>query len=162
MASLEVSSPPLHQAYDAALLDLDGVIYVGREAVPGVVPVLRDISRTGMTLTYVTNNASRSSQSVAAHLCELGLQVLAADVVTSAQAGAALLATLVPRGSRVFVLGSRDLMREVDAVGLVSSQDPTAQHFGVIQGYWPDMPWRMLGQAAAVLAQGVPLSLIHI
>jgi HAD superfamily hydrolase (TIGR01450 family) len=157
MTSLEVASPPLYQAYDAALLDLDGVVYVGREAVPGVIPALTDVVRLGgMQLTYVTNNASRSSQSVAAHLCELGLQVLAADVVTSAQAGAALLATMVPRGSRVFVLGSRDLMREVDAVGLVSSQDPTHKHFGVIQGYWPDMPWRMLAQAAAVLNQGVP------
>jgi HAD superfamily hydrolase (TIGR01450 family) len=109
-----------------------------------------------MRITYVTNNAARSSQSVAQHLCELGLRVLAADVVTSAQAGAAVLAALVPRGSRVFVLGSRDLMREVESVGLSASQDPDGQYSAVIQGYWPDMPWRMLAQAAGVLHTGVP------
>lgn len=157
MPALQTSSPPLFRAYDAALFDLDGVIYIGKDAVPGVVDAVNEILRTsGTRVAYVTNNASRSSKSVAAHLCELGLQVLAADVVTSAQAGAAVLASLVPRGSRVFVLGSRDLMREVEAVGLVASQDIHQQHFGVIQGYWPDMPWRMLAQAASVLHQGVP------
>ena len=157
MAPLEQHSEVLSRSYDAALLDLDGVVYIGRDAVPGAVEALNSISQhSTMRLTYVTNNASRSSSAVAAHLCELGLLVLAADVVTSAQAGAALLAGLVPRGSRVFVLGSRDLMREVENVGLVASQDPQQSHLAVIQGYWPDMPWRMLAQAAGVLAGDVP------
>lgn len=157
VAPLEKSSENLSADYDAALLDLDGVVYIGPDPVPGVVPALNDLDRLGrMRLTYVTNNASRSSQAVAQHLCELGLRVLAADVVTAAQAGAALLATLVPRGSRVFVLGSRDLMREVEAVGLAASQDPDAHHVGLIQGYWPDMPWRLLAQGAGVLHTGVP------
>ena len=65
---------------DAALLDLDGVVYIGPDAVPGVIPALNDVDRSGqMRLTYVTNNASRSAQSIAQHLCELGLRVLAAE-----------------------------------------------------------------------------------
>ena len=157
MAPLEKSSDVLARAYDAALFDLDGVIYVGQNSVPGVVSCVNQIhSDFGMTLTYVTNNASRSAASVAAHLNELGLGAKPEDVVTSAQAGAAVLATLVPQGSSIFVLGSRDLMAEVELVGLVPSQDVDLSHAGLIEGYWPDMPWRMLAQASHVLSTGVP------
>ena len=157
VAPLEKSSDVLARVYDAALFDLDGVIYVGRDSVPGVVSCINQLHTDfGLTLTYVTNNASRSPASVADHLRELGLAATPEDVVTSAQAGAAVLATLVPQGSSIFVLGSRDLMAEVELVGLVPSQDVEAQHAGVIEGYWPDMPWRMLAQASHVLSTGVP------
>jgi HAD superfamily hydrolase (TIGR01450 family) len=155
VSPLEQSSDVLASVYDAALFDLDGVIYIGPQAVPGVVPVVNEMAQKfGMTMTYVTNNASRSAESVAEHLRELGLDVGAADVVTSAQAGAAELAKRVPAGSSVFCMGSRDLMREVELVGLVPSQDPDLQHVAVIEGYWPDMPWRMLAQGAKVLSTG--------
>ena len=155
MSPLEKSSDILASVYDAALFDLDGVIYIGPKAVPGVVPVVNDMAaKYGMTMTYVTNNASRSSESVAEHLRELGLDVDAVDVVTSAQAGAAELAKRVPSGSSVFVMGSRDLMREVELVGLVPSQDSDADHVAVIEGYWPDMPWRMLAQGGKVISAG--------
>jgi len=147
----------LAQAYDTALLDLDGVVYIGDDAVPGVISALNQAHDDyGMTLTCVTNNASRSSQRVADHLQELGLQVTAEDVVTSAQAGAAELAKLIPQGSNVFVLGSKDLAREVELVGLNPSHDVSQTYDAMIQGYWPDMPFRILEFAASVLRTGVP------
>ena len=157
MSSFESASPILAQAYDTALLDLDGVVYIGQDAVPGVIGALNQAhDEYGMTLTCVTNNASRSPQRVADHLMQLGLKVSAADVVTSAQAGAAELAKLIPQGSRVFVLGSQDLAREVELVGLLASHDDSLIYDGLIQGYWPDMPWRILDFAAELLRSGVP------
>ena len=145
------------KGYDALLLDLDGVVYIGQDAVPGVIGALNDAhSKYGVALTCVTNNAARSSAAVAQHLTELGLKVDTDDVVTSAQAGAAELAKLLPAGSSVFVCGSRDLMREVELVGLVPSQEFDQEHDAVVNGYWPDMPWRMLGQAAGIISSGVP------
>lgn len=157
MSSFESASPILAQAYDTALLDLDGVVYIGQDAVPGVIGALNQAhDEFGMTLTCVTNNASRSPQRVADHLVQLGLRVSAADVVTSAQAGAAELAKLIPQGSRVFVLGSQDLAREVELVGLLASSDDSLTYDGLIQGYWPDMPWRILDFAAELLRSGMP------
>ena len=157
VSSFESASPILAQAYDTALLDLDGVVYIGQDAVPGVIGALNQAhDEFGMTLTCVTNNASRSPQRVADHLVQLGLKVSAADVVTSAQAGAAELAKLIPQGSRVFVLGSQDLAREVELVGLLASHDDSLTYDGLIQGYWPDMPWRILDFAAELLRTGVP------
>lgn len=157
MSSFESASPILAKAYDTALLDLDGVVYIGQDAVPGVIGALNQAhDEFGMTLTCVTNNASRSPQRVAEHLVQLGLKVSAGDVVTSAQAGAAELAKLIPQGSRVFVLGSQDLAREVELVGLLASHDDSLTYDALIQGYWPDMPWRILDFAAQLLRSGVP------
>jgi glycerol 3-phosphatase-2 len=157
VSSFKSTSPILAKSYDTALLDLDGVVYIGEDAVPGVIGALNQAhDEFGMTLTCVTNNASRSSQRVAQHLQELGLQVTAKDVVTSAQAGAAELAKLIPQGSRVFVLGSHDLAREVELVGLNPSHDDSQTYDAMIQGYWPDMPFRILEFAASLLRTGVP------
>lgn len=157
MSSFKSASPILAKAYDTVLLDLDGVVYIGDDAVPGVIGALNQAhDEFGMTLTCVTNNASRSAQRVAQHLRELGLEVSAEDVVTSAQAGAAELAKLIPQGSNVFVLGSKDLAREVELVGLNPSVDEALTYDALIQGYWPDMPWRMMEFAASILQTGVP------
>ena len=157
MSSFKSASLILAKAYDTALLDLDGVVYIGDDAVPGVIGALNQAHDDyGMTLTCVTNNASRSSQRVADHLQELGLKVTAEDVVTSAQAGATELAKLIPQGSNVFVLGSKDLAREVELVGLIPSHDVSQTYDAMIQGYWPDMPFRILEFAASVLRTGVP------
>lgn len=48
---------PLAQRYDAALVDLDGVVYVGSRAVEHAVDSLTRARRSGMRLAYVTNNA---------------------------------------------------------------------------------------------------------
>ncbi len=155
MDPLCTPSDILAKSYDAILFDLDGVIYIGPDAIPGVVSVINDIQQTySPALTYVTNNASRSANSVSQHLNELGLHTDEHDVVTSAQAGAQELRERLAAGSRVFVLGSKDLMKEVELVGLVPTQDFDLDVSAVIQGYWPDMPWRMLAQACAMINAG--------
>jgi HAD superfamily hydrolase (TIGR01450 family) len=152
---LQKSTGSIAKDYDAALLDLDGVVYIGEDAIPGVIGALNAAhAETGIALTCVTNNAARSSASVAAHLKDLGLAVSEDDVVTAAQAGAAELAKLVKPGASVFVCGSRDLMHEVELVGLNPSQEFHFNYDAVVNGYWPDMPWRMLGQAAGIISSG--------
>ena len=64
---------PLATRHDVALLDLDGVLYVGPDAVPGAPEAVRAAAAAGMRPAYVTNNASRTPEAVAAHLRELGL-----------------------------------------------------------------------------------------
>jgi glycerol-1-phosphatase len=155
MIPLQQSSEVLAKAYDAALLDLDGVVYIGDDGVPGVVPTLNEVhQKYGIALTCVTNNAARSPKIVAEHLQRLGLEVTEQDVVTSAQAAATELARLLPQGSDVFVLGSRDLADEITKVGLTPSQEADKTYAAIVQGYWPDMPWRMLGVAAKVINSG--------
>ncbi|TXH11542.1 MAG: HAD-IIA family hydrolase [Gammaproteobacteria bacterium] len=138
--------------YDTLFVDLDGVVYRGRNAVPHAVDVL---STFGGRVLFVTNNASRTPKTVAAQLNGYGLSVTAADVVTSAQAAAAHLVTLVPPGARILVTGGDGLVEAVTEQGLrvVTSADEAD---AVVQGYSPKLAWKDLAEASYALARGIP------
>ncbi|MGV2921925.1 HAD family hydrolase, partial [Streptomyces alfalfae] len=103
------SGEALSEAYDTALLDLDGVVYAGGLAIAYAVESLGAARKGGMHLAYVTNNALRTPDAVAEHLTELGIETAAADVITSAQAAARLVSEQVPAGARVLVIGGEGL-----------------------------------------------------
>src|SRR3990170_3542022 len=104
--------------FDALLADLDGVVYAGPHAIPGAVDSLQQLAGLGVGLGYVTNNASRTPAQVAAHLRELGAPAEDHQVVSSSQAAAELLASLLAPGSRVLITGSPALAQEIELVGL--------------------------------------------
>ncbi|MFJ6941090.1 HAD-IIA family hydrolase [Streptomyces sp. NPDC101132] len=151
------SARSLHRAYDTALLDLDGVVYAGGEAIAHAVDSLGTARADGMHLAYVTNNALRTPDAVAAHLTELGVPAAAGDVITSAQAVARLIAEQVPAGSRVLVVGGEGLrvaLRERGLVPVESAEDDPA---AVVQGYGgPDLAWGRFAEASYAIARGVP------
>src|SRR5262245_12843924 len=99
------STEPLASAYDVALLDLDGVVYIGRSPVARAADSLAKARAAGMRVAFVTNNASRTPSAIAAQLTGLGVPTSAADVVTSAQAGARLLAERLPPAAAVLIVG---------------------------------------------------------
>ncbi|KRF15553.1 HAD family hydrolase [Nocardioides sp. Soil797] len=153
---LKVSGEPLCAAYDLAMLDLDGVVYVGASAVPGAPEHLSRSRETGMHLAFVTNNASRTPAVVAEHLTQLGVQARPDDVVTSAQAAAHLLAQSLPRGAKVFLLGSAGLEDALRAEGLEPVREMHEEPVAVVSGYDPDLPWRRLMQGAVLIRDGLP------
>lgn len=116
--ALAASATPLHAAYDAGLLDLDGVLYRGPDPVEHAADGVAAARAAGLRIAFVTNNASRHPDVVAAHLRELGIPAEPAEVVTSAQAAARTVAAAVPRGSAVLVLGTDALAETVAAAGL--------------------------------------------
>ncbi|UEL29891.1 HAD-IIA family hydrolase [Pseudarthrobacter sp. L1SW] len=149
-----MSDVPLISLFDALLADLDGVVYAGPHAIPGAVESLKQLSGLGVGLGYVTNNASRSPAQVAAHLRELGAPAEDRQVVSSSQAAADLLASLLAPGSRVLITGSPALAAEIELVGLVpvygQDEDPVA----VVQGFNPEIGWKDLAEATYVVNAG--------
>ena len=153
---LAASARPLADAYDVAMLDLDGVVYVGAEAVPGAAAHLASAVATGMTLAYVTNNASRPPAAVSEHLVALGIPARAEDVVTAAQAAARLVADRVPAGSPVFVIGGTGLEVALAERGLVGVQRIEDEPVAVVSGYHPDLRWRTVIDGAILVRRGLP------
>jgi HAD superfamily hydrolase (TIGR01450 family) len=93
---------------------------------------------------------------VAEKIRGFGLDVGEADVVTSGEAIARIVAESVPRGSAVLVVGGPGLKVPLEGWGLrcVSSadDDPVA----VVQGFHPDVGWRNLAEASYAIEAGVP------
>jgi glycerol-1-phosphatase len=139
--------------HDVLLADLDGTLYTGPVAIPGAIDAMRNAASRGVRTAYITNNASRAPAEVATHLAELGFPAVPADVVTSSQAAAALLAGQLPPGSPVLVVGTAALGAELTAVGLTRTEHAD-QAVAVVQGHSPDTGWRLLAEATVALRAG--------
>ncbi|MET8474600.1 HAD hydrolase-like protein [Streptomyces sp. NPDC006422] len=151
------SARALSEAYDTALLDLDGVVYAGGHAIAHAVESLAVARDGGMGLAYVTNNALRTPDTVADHLTELGIPTGADDVITSAQAVARLISEQVPSGSRVLVIGGEGLRVALRERGLVPVESADDDPVAVVQGYGgPDLPWGRFAEACYGIAKGLP------
>jgi glycerol 3-phosphatase-2 len=147
---------PLTEVYDAALLDLDGVIYKGHELVAHAADALAEARRRGMRLAFVTNNASRPPQVVADHLTELGVPASRGEVATSAQAAARLVAELVPPGSAVLVVGGLGLEQALQERGLRPVWSLEENPAAVVQGFHPTVGWEQLAEGAYAVQRGLP------
>jgi HAD superfamily hydrolase (TIGR01450 family) len=100
------------------LVDLDGVVYRGRQPVPGVAAVLADRAARGDVVVYVTNNSMHYRADFVARLDAMGAPVAADRIVSSARATALYLANHEPAIRRVLVVGSQGLQRELADVGI--------------------------------------------
>jgi HAD superfamily hydrolase (TIGR01450 family) len=135
---------------DVVLADLDGVVYAGAGALPHAVESINR-ARAGRRIGYITNNASRTDASVAAHLSDLGLPTAAEEVVTSPQAAIRLLVERIPVGSTVLVVGGEGLVVEVEKAGFRVTRSADDSPAAVVQGFAPDVGWAQLAEAAYAL-----------
>jgi HAD superfamily hydrolase (TIGR01450 family) len=140
--------------YDVALLDLDGVVYVGPDAVPGVPEALAAARRGGMRLGFVTNNAARTPEEVAAHLSELAVPAEADDVITSSQAAATVVAELLGPGAAVLPVGGPGVAAALRAAGLTVVERAEDEPAAVVQGYGREVGWAQLAEAVVAVRNG--------
>lgn len=140
--------------YGTVLLDLDGVIYEGNNAIKDAVESVNSLQANQIQVGYITNNSSRKPETIAAQLSGFGLSLSEKDIVSSAQAGVELLATLIPNGSKVLVVGGEGLRYETELAGfeLVASSDDNPA--AVIQGFAPDVAWNHLAEASYAISKG--------
>jgi glycerol 3-phosphatase-2 len=152
---LAAGSPrPPTEVYDVALLDLDGVVYVGPDAVPGVPAALAAARAQGMRLGFVTNNAARTPEDVARHLSELDVPAEADDVITSSQAAATVVAGLFGPGARVLPVGGPGVPAALEAAGLALVERAEDCPAAVVQGYGPEVGWAQLAEAVVAVRHG--------
>ncbi|MXG92132.1 HAD-IIA family hydrolase [Nocardioides sp. YIM 123512] len=137
------------------MLDLDGVVYVGPDAVPGAPDHVSAAREAGMRIAFITNNASRPPSAVAAHLTELGVGAGESDVVTSAQAAAQVLVERLGEGARVAVLGAEGLLEAVREAGLAVTDVEDEGAAALVTGYGPDVLWRDIMRAAVRVRDGL-------
>lgn len=154
MSGLIASSAPLAEAYDLALVDLDGVAYRGHLPIEHAATSLTTARAGGMPLVFVTNNASREPEEVAAQLTGLDIPADADEVMTAAQACATLLRTRLDSGAKVLVVGGKGLVTAVREAGLEVVASADDEPDAVAQGYAPHLAWEDLAEAAYAVGRG--------
>lgn len=152
---LKESTTPIVEAHDLVMFDLDGVVYVGGDAIEGVAERIDRVRQTGRHVAFVTNNASRTPAQVAAKLLKVGVTAEPTDVVTSAQAAARLLVDAHGAGAKVLVLGGEGLRVAIVEAGLEPVDEPEGA-VAVASGYGPDVRWRDIMRVSTLVKDGLP------
>jgi 4-nitrophenyl phosphatase len=108
----------------AVLLDMDGVLYVGNSALPGVQELLNYLDATGRRWLCVTNNSSRTAQTFSEKLASMNVRVSPQNILGSAQATAEWLAEHAAHGAKVLVMGEQSLRSSLADKGFLFVDDP--------------------------------------
>src|SRR5919202_4539725 len=106
----------LADRFDAFLLDLDGVVYLGDEPLPGAKEALVRLRQAGRAIRFLTNDPRPIRAQVSRRLAGIGIEAHAEEVVTSGWATASYL--LQNDIESTYVIGSRGLASEIGVVGV--------------------------------------------
>ncbi len=146
------------------LCDLDGVVWLKHEPLPGAVDAIADLRARGHRVLFVTNNSSKTLGEQVSILESLGIPARG-DVCTSAQAAALMLRS----GDRVLVAGGPGVREAVESVGAIvaatTDDDVDDELFArsvngvaaVIVGYHSSFDYRGMTRAAVTVRKGARL-----
>ena len=105
------------------LLDLDGVVYEGRNVIPDAPSFLARLRRAGWPFQFITNNSSATPEQFADRLTAMGIPVGPETVLTSAIATGQYLKERSPTGGRAYVIGEEGLKNAVMSAGFQLTED---------------------------------------
>jgi HAD superfamily hydrolase (TIGR01457 family) len=149
----------LADAYEAFLLDLDGVLFRGDQAIPSAAPTVDALRAAGKRLVFLTNNSARTPEQVAEKLRALGVGAKADEVVTSAQATAELLAReATGRPGTAYVIGQDGIRTALRDAGItVLDGDAGARSDFVVVGWDGGVTYEELRRATVLVRGGARL-----
>jgi HAD superfamily hydrolase (TIGR01458 family) len=142
---------------DGLLVDLDGVLAVGWEPVPGAIEALDAVRDRGVPLRIVTNTTSDTRRGVAGRLAELGFAVTADDVMSAPAATGAYLREHHP-GARCFLVNHGDVTEDLEGVELVEDGPVDVVLFG---GAGMEFTYERLNHAFTHLRDGAAFVAMH-
>ncbi|HMJ72321.1 MAG TPA: HAD-IIA family hydrolase [Solirubrobacterales bacterium] len=122
----------LPDEFDGFLIDLDGVVWIGREMVPGSAEALRSLLDSGKEIVFVTNNPGKPASAYGERLREAGISVADDRVVTAGEATAALATESAEPGAAAFVIGAPAFHETVAAAGLKLLEDEAGREADVV------------------------------
>ncbi|MGH3054853.1 MAG: HAD family hydrolase, partial [Gaiellaceae bacterium] len=142
----------------AILLDVDGVLHVSGQPLPGAAQAVRRLREAGHRLRFVTNVTTRSKADLAAGLQAMGIELEVGEVQTTADAAVEAL-----RGRRVLALVMHALVGDLEGIELVGDNVEA-----VLIGGADDSPetnlvfsYMNLARAFAELEMGADLYCLH-
>jgi glycerol 3-phosphatase-2 len=143
---------------DGLVIDLDGVVWLGRTPIAGSVAAINAFRMRALPLLFLTNDPRSSRREIASELAAVGIQASERQIVTAGSALATLMRECEPLAQTAFVIGSPSLQAEVADAGfaLLSPEDAGAAHVVAVGGH-DGFDYRELRAAAQALHGGAVL-----
>lgn len=128
---------PIAELYDGFLVDLDGVVWVGPDPVPGSPEALAALLAAGKEIVFVTNNPGKPPERYSERLAEMGVEVAPERIVTAGMVAARLAGEAAGPGGGAFVIGAAPLKEMVAASGaeLLAGEEGRSARVVVVSGH---------------------------
>ena len=143
--------------YDQLLLDLDGCLWVGDEAVEGAPEAVTALREAGKAIAFLTNDVRHAPEEFVRKLWRLGFQAALSEVVT---VGSAVQYLLSGRGGgAAYVVGSQALVDHVAEAGMriVNRTEFATRADVVVVGAHQDLSYDEIKIAAQAVIRGAEL-----
>lgn len=137
----------------ALLLDMDGVIWKGNQAI-GNLPEIFDVIRSkGIQFIFATNNSTLEEKQYINKLMKFGVDIDAGQIITSAMTTANYLENKIQPGIAIYVIGEQGLITALENKGFIITDDtPEA----VVVGLDSDFTYKKLKIATLLIRAGKP------
>lgn len=136
---------------DTVVCDIDGVLLLGNQPIPGAREALTVLSDAGLDLTFATNNSTRKPSVIREHIIDVvGFDPGPDAIVNSGVAAARF---MLDKVEQVFVLGS-DGLRETLRDGGISVTADWRQADAVVTGIDFTVTYEALAQAGLAVQNG--------
>lgn len=139
----------LADLFDAFFLDLDGVVYIGRKALPGTLPSLQRLRAMGKHIRFLTNNPCKTRERLVERLRTMGIEAHKEEMFTATWATCLYLRQQGIR--RIYHIGSPEIESELDEVGVTTTKE---QPDAVVVGCEDVVTYEHLQQATRFIRQG--------
>ena len=117
------------------ICDMDGVIYLGNQLLPGVTEFVHWLNKNNKQFLFLTNSSERSPKELRQKLQRMGLDIGEEHFYTSALATAAFLKKQAP-GCTAYVIGAPGLLNALYDVGVTMNDvDPDYVIVGETSSY---------------------------
>lgn len=136
------------------ILDIDGILYEGNQAVPGAVELIEDLNEQNTPYVLLSNNTTNTIEKHIEKLASLGMQVPRESIITAAMVAAQLIARETPPGTRCFVVGEAGLMQALQQAGLAATQNDDSDLRYVVIGMDRQLTYEKLKIAARAIYNG--------
>jgi glycerol-1-phosphatase len=146
----------LAAAFRGVVFDLDGVVYLGDEAIAAAPAALDQVRGLGVKVAFVTNNSYRPPDLVAEKLNRLGVKAAEGEVLTSAQAAVRLLGGRRGLdGRKVMVVGGPGLRQALEAAGARVVDGSAWREAEVVAvGFDPELTYARVRDATLAIRSG--------
>ena len=142
---------------DGLLFDIEGVLTVSWEAIPGAPAALAELRQRGLPVRFATNTTTRTRDRIAEALISAGFEAEPAEILTAPAATAAYLRTHHP-DARCYVLSSGDIGDDLEGVNIVT-EDPIDVF--VMGGAGMVFTHEQLNRALGLLLEGAEFVAMH-
>jgi HAD superfamily hydrolase (TIGR01450 family) len=148
-----------HAAINAIAIDLDGVVYIGNEVIPGAAEAIESLRNMVEWVYFITNNSGKRRQTISEKLRTMNIPSDETKIITSAYATAIFLKSLTmtnPESSNTaFVIGPDELRTELRESGMCVAEDHNKSKIDfLVVGFDQDFSYKKTCIALDILLTG--------